>query len=157
MEGDFNLGRHIALDGAFSWLPNTTFRGRATMGLFGIKAGTRTQHLGFFGKVRPGFISFTNVIRDETLVLGDTGSVTDASFRFATLTERTLDLGGVLEYYPARHWAFRWDFGDTLIFQEAGPRATVINPGFPPAAPINVLPAQTVHNFQFSTGVHYRF
>jgi hypothetical protein len=91
------------------------------------------------------------------LVLGGTGSVSDASFRFATLTQRALDLGGVLEYYPARHWAFRWDFGDTLIFQESRPNRHRYYSGKPPAAPITVLPEATVKGFQFSTGVHYRF
>jgi len=157
LEGDVNFGRHLALDGSLAWLPQTNFGGYAVVGLVGVKAGARTQHFGFFGKVRPGFISQTNAIRNETLVLGSTGSVADASFRSATLTQRALDLGGVLEYYPARHWAFRWDFGDTLIFQEAGPSATVITPGSPPAPPINVLPEVTVKSFQFSTGVHYRF
>jgi len=153
LEGDVNFGRHLALDSAFVWLPQSNFRTHAFMGLFGAKVGTRTQHFGFFGKVRPGFASFSHVLRDETITFGIGGL--NATTRFATLTERTLDLGGVMEYYPARHWAFRWDFGDTLFFQEPGPHVVFVNV----PTPVTLLssPGRTTNNFQFSTGVHYRF
>src|SRR5262245_57279987 len=64
VDGDFNFNRHIALDGSFSWLPSSPTH--VMTGLFGAKVGTRTQHFGFFGKVRPGFISFCNVERSAT-------------------------------------------------------------------------------------------
>lgn len=157
VEGDLNLGRHLALDGAFIWMPKSFSRGHTTMGLFGVKAGTRTQHFGFFAKVRPGFITFSDVLREETLTFGSAGIPIDTSLRFASLTQRALDVGGVLEYYPARHWAFRWDFGDSLLFQEAGPKLTLINTGIPPMNVVVAAPGRTSNNFQFSTGVHYRF
>src|SRR5579864_475626 len=155
LEGDVNFGRHLALDSAFVWLPQSNLRTHAFMGLFGAKVGTRTQHFGFFGKVRPGFASFSHVLRDETISFPGVGPGFNISTRFATLTERTLDLGGVMEYYPARHWAFRWDFGDTLFFQEPGPHVVFINVPIP----LTLLssPGGTTNNFQFSTGVHYRF
>ena len=53
LEGDVNFGRHLALDSAFVWLPQTNPRVHAFMGLFGAKVGTRTQHFGFFGKCAP--------------------------------------------------------------------------------------------------------
>jgi hypothetical protein len=157
VEGDFNLGRHLALDGAFIWMPKSFFQGHTTMGLFGVKAGARTQHFGFFGKVRPGFMAFSNALREETLTFGSGGITIDTSLRFASLTQRALDMGGVLEYYPARHWALRWDFGDTVLFQEAGPKLTLINTGSPPVNLVATAPGRTSNNFQFSTGVHYRF
>jgi hypothetical protein len=156
VEGDFNLGRHLAVDGAFTWMPGSFPRGNTIIGLFGVKAGTRTQRFGFFGKVRPGFITFSNVVRDDTLTFGN-GFIPNTTLRLASLTQRALDLGGVIEYYPARHWAFRWDFGDTLLFQEAGPTLTLINVGTPPANQVISTPGRTSNNFQFSTGVHYRF
>jgi hypothetical protein len=81
----------------------------------------------------------------------------DASFRFATLTQRALDLGGLLEYYPARHWGLSlglWRYAD---ISRSRPNRHRYYSGKPPAAPITVLPEATVKGFQFSTGVHYRF
>lgn len=78
--------------------------------------------------------------------------------RFGRLTQPALDLGGVVEYYPAKHWAFRWDLGDTLLFEEKGPTFTVISPpGLPPFLQSPPAPARTTNQFQFSMGVHYRF
>lgn len=149
LEGDFNFGRHFALDGAFNWLPASPYS-HVIEGLFGGKVGTRTEHFGFFGKVRPGFVSRANVLRQEVINLGPPFSV--PIIRFGRLTERALDFGGVLEYYPGRHWALRYDFGDTVIFGEA-PQITFI--GTTPG--LNLFPGSTTHNFQFSTSVHYRF
>src|SRR5215471_17421945 len=43
LEGDFNFGRHFALDAAFNWLPASPY-GHTIQGLFGGKVGTRTEH-----------------------------------------------------------------------------------------------------------------
>lgn len=154
LEGDFNLGRHFALDGAFNWLlagPRNAgiFGGTAgTLGLFGGKAGTRTEHFGVFVKVRPGFISRANQLREETIDL----AIAAFNVRFARLTEPALDFGGVFEYYPAKHWALRYDFGDTIVFQEG----VKISFGIP--APLTPsIGGRNTNNFQFSTSVHYRF
>jgi hypothetical protein len=162
LEGDVNFGRHFALDGAASWFPNSTRGKSAATGFFGAKAGMRTQRFGFFGKARPGFMTFDNAFRGETIILtpapNGIGSIgTASSFRFGRLTQRALDLGGVAEYYPARHWAFRWDLGDMLLFQDKGATITFIGVGTPsPPVLIERSPGITQH-FQFSTGIHYRF
>lgn len=156
LEGTVNFGRHIALDAALDWLP-TEHPDNVTLGLFGAKVGTRTQHFGFFGKVRPGFISLSKTLRDS-IIFADPGppAVTlGTAAHVIRQTERALDLGGVLEYYPSRHWAVRWDMGDMLVFQEPGPTFTSIIVGQPPS--VLIFPAHTTQNFQFSTGVHYRF
>jgi hypothetical protein len=150
IEGDVNFGRHFALDGAYSWLPTSSTH--VMTGLFGAKVGTRTQRFGFFGKVRPGFISLGNTLRAETIIL--VPGLPAVSTRFGRLTERALDLGGVMEYYPAWHWALRWDAGDTLVFREQGPTITIIGLPIPTSFP---APSGITSNFQFSTGVHYRF
>ena len=152
LEGDFNFGRHFALDAALSWMPADR-PGHLTQGLFGAKVGTRTQHFGFFGKIRPGFVSIGDTFRQETLVF--TGALAMPSVRFARLTERAVDLGGVFEYYPARHWALRYDLGDTVIFEEE-PTFTLINAPFALNGP-RTIPNHTRNRFQFSTGLHYRF
>lgn len=161
LEGDVNFGRYISLDGAFSWFPNST-RGRsAATGFFGAKAGKRMEHFGLFGKVRPGFMTFDSAFRGETVLftpapvgLGSIGTL--LSFRTGRLTQRALDLGGVAEYYPSRHWTLRWDLGDMLLFQEKGPIINFIGVGVPIFPPIT-QPSRTTNHFQFSTGIHYRF
>ena len=110
LEGDVNFGRYISLDGSLSWFPTRPGGQSAATGFFGAKAGKRTERFGFFGKARPGFLTFDNAFRGETLILtpapNGIGSIsTLSSFRFGRLTQRALDLGGVAEYYPARHWA----------------------------------------------------
>jgi hypothetical protein len=154
VDGDLNFGRHIALDGSYSWLPSSPTH--LMTGLFGAKVGTRTEHFGFFGKVRPGFVSFGNMERSATEIIGP-GLVSSVSLRFARQTERALDFGGVVEYYPARHWALRWDVGDLVAFQEPSPTLTIIINGVPHTTTFNAFPPGTLHNFQFNTGVHYRF
>src|SRR6478672_4027354 len=162
LEGDVNFGRHFALDGAASWFPNSTRGQSAATGFFGAKAGIRTQRFGFFAKARPGFMTFDNAFRGETIILtpapNGMGSVSSiSSFRFGRLTQRALDLGGVAEYYPARHWAFRWDLGDMLLFPDKGPTFTFIGVGTPSLPPIIGRSPGITQHFQFSTGVHYRF
>jgi hypothetical protein len=158
LEGDVNFGRYIALDGAFSWFPNSTRGHSSATGFFGAKAGKRMERFGLFGKVRPGFLTFDNAFRQETVLFTPSpfGSIgTLLSFRSGRLTQRALDLGGVAEYYPARHWTFRWDFGDMLLFHEKGPTFTFIGAGAPPS--ITEFSPGTTHHFQFSSGIHYRF
>ena len=149
LEGDLNFGRHFALDTAIDWLPTTREQGNTVLGLFGVKAGIRRQRLGYFVKVRPGFIAIDNVLRADFANL-DTGFF---SSRLGRLTEPVLDLGGVVEYYPARHWTLRWDAGDMLIFQEGNNFTTILNG----QTLFSVFPGQTTNTFRFSTGVHYRF
>jgi hypothetical protein len=156
VEGDINFGRHFALDGGFSWLPSGTLH--VMTGLFGAKVGTRREHFGFFGKVRPGFISFGDVLRQDIITITTQPGPSVSSFtRLGRLTERALDLGGVMEYYPSRHWALRWDIGDTVLFGEQPPNATLIVDGVTSTLLNPLFPHGTTHNFQFSTGVHYRF
>lgn len=154
-EGDFNFGRHFALDAAVDWLPSNSREGKTVVGLFGVKAGKRFNHFGLFGKVRPGFITIDNMLRSATINLTSPFTFNN---RFGRLTQPALDLGGVVEYYPAKHWAFRWDLGDTLLFEEKGPTFIVITPpGTPPFVQSPPTPAHTTNQFQFSMGVHYRF
>jgi hypothetical protein len=160
VEGDINFGRHFALDGSFSWFPKNTIGKNAMTGLFGLKAGMRTERFGLFAKVRPGFLTFDDALREETILVtpGPLGTPIGilSSLRFGRLTQPALDLGGVVEYYPARHWAFRWDLGDTLVFQEKGPTFNVIGVGVPVGPPFTQRNFGSNH-FQFSTGIHYRF
>jgi hypothetical protein len=155
VEGAVNFGRHIAFDAAYSWLPTPTPQHMMTA-LFGAKVGTRTHHFGFFGKVRPGLISLGDSVREVSVFFNPDGTVS-SSFRTARQNEKALDLGGVFEYYPARHWALRWDAGDLMVFNEP-PLHIIVCGGVPPNfITFPPSPGQTTHNFLFTTAVHYRF
>jgi hypothetical protein len=147
VEGDVNFGRHLAFDAAFNWLPASF--SHTVNGFFGAKIGTRTQHFGFFGKVRPGFFSTAYVLRGATLNL----DTLEGTSRFGRLTERALDAGGVVEFYASRHWLMRWDLGDTLLFEDPT-IFTITGTNAPPSISSN---RGTTNHLQFSTSVHWRF
>jgi hypothetical protein len=112
--------------------------GRPVQALFGVKAGRRFRRVGLFGKARPGVISF-----GDTLSYG----LGISSGLLMRRTHFNLDLGGVFEVYPARGVVLRFDAGDTLIRYGAENLAGAVS-GFED---------ETRHNFQFSTGVGFRF
>jgi outer membrane protein with beta-barrel domain len=125
----YNLSENFGIETEFNFFPQerlnfangTSLDSRRTQGLFGAKYGLRSEKAGVFGKIRPGFIRF-----------GEGSSPIGVS-----ATEFALDIGGVLELYPTRPVALRFDVGNTLI--RYGAR------GF------------TSNNLQISTGVAYRF
>jgi hypothetical protein len=122
--------------------PNFHSGGRAVEGLFGAKAGYRTDRVGVFGKVRPGLISFSNVIQGINF---NPANPLAFSFQTGRLTQPALDVGAVIEVYPAKHWAWRSDLGDTIIFYDSLTLFGIRTPG------------TRRNNFQFSTGLQYRF
>ncbi len=85
--------------------------GEIFQGLFGVKGGIRRNHVGFFGKVRPGFNSYSQAI---TSVTGPSEGT--QTFTYARSTNIVLDLGGIVEFYPAEHGTLRLEAGDTHIF-----------------------------------------
>jgi hypothetical protein len=85
-----------------------------------------------------------------------------AIFGVERKTHLSLDVGGVLEFYPSRRVLVRFDAGDTLIrygerneIDYGGPGAIVLIPL--EWRPVIKAPAETKHNFQFSAGVAFRF
>lgn len=125
-------------------------KGRIVEGLFGVKGGFWFQRLGVFGKVRPGFVTFT-----KGRLVGSTSSSPPAiDFRSEkTLTNFALDLGGGLEFRVSRRVILRVEAGDLTIryrMQEAsaslGPLTVKV-----------IIPQHTTHNFQFQSGVGFRF
>lgn len=163
----YNINDNFALEAETNYFPNdngiisdSRNNGRATEGLFGVKAGKRFKNFGIFGKARPGFLSFTRGFGD-VVITGPppAGSIfPESEFRPRRLTHLAFDLGGVLEFYPSRRIVTRFDAGLTLIrvgqttFQTlaAGPGGTVI------VAPATI-PGDTQSSFQFSAGIGYRF
>ena len=79
-------------------------------GLAGVKGGVRRNHFGFFGKVRPGFNSYSEALT------GASSSGGAPAFRYARSTNLVLDLGGILEFYPREKGTVRLEVGDTHLF-----------------------------------------
>jgi Outer membrane protein beta-barrel domain len=145
----FNLNKHFAIDAEANFFPenhllNEEF-GQKMQGFIGLKAGIRKKKFGVFAKARPGvmwFGEFTSKGNCST-----TPSVTvcgvDHEKDFA------MDVGGVVEFYPADRLIVRIDAGDTIIFYPQRVVAT-----FPTLVQV---PEETKNNFQLSFGVGWRF
>jgi len=156
----YNLTNNIGLEAEGNLFPrdhiDTGFgpMGRMAQGQFGAKVGKRFGKLGAFGKLRPGFVSFSKVsylISSFPLdVYG--GHFTIGNFGFRKERYFSTDVGGVVEFYPSRHLMTRVDLGDTIIrYRE------VDAPGFSLSGAIQRIPPETRHNFQFAAGVGFRF
>lgn len=74
--------------------------------LVGLKGGIRRNHFGFFGKVRPGFNSYSDALTSQS----------SSGNTYARSTTFVLDLGGIIETYPTAHSTLRIEAGDTHIF-----------------------------------------
>ena len=124
----YNLNNYVGIDSEVDFFLPDEGPAYATQGLFGIKAGKRTEHLGIFAKARPGFqTNFVVNNREQA--------------RFA------LDVGGVVEVYPNRHVVLRFDAGDVIIpFGN-----NLVGEG------IFAQRLGTTHNFQYNMGVGVRF
>jgi len=137
----FNLTRYLALEGELNYFPSAGFIDlRRFQGQFGVKSGLRFERFGVFGKVRPGFIETKYDVRTLCFPLSCLpGTVCIPSpcgppiFTVAN-TDLSLDVGGVIEFYPAKLVTVRFDVGDTVVNR---PFAT--------------------HNLQLGAGVGFRF
>jgi hypothetical protein len=155
----FNLTSWIGLESVINYFPTAEgvaagATGRVLQGQFGVKAGKRFRRFGFFGKLRPGFVSFNrsrNLVGTEPLTFGGFNFVIGV-FETGRRTFFANDIGGVLEFYPSGRWALRFDAGDTVIqYGERSVATFFLNPSFITA------PVETRHNFQFSSGFSFRF
>lgn len=163
----YNINDNFALEAEINYFPNDNGiiddgrnNGRATEGLFGVKAGKRFKNFGIFAKGRPGFISFTRGFGDVVItgppVAGS--AFPEFEFRPRRLTHLAFDVGGVLEFYPSRRIVTRFDASLFIVrvgqttFQgfAAGPGGTVI------VAPTTIS-GFNAGGFQFSAGIGYRF
>jgi hypothetical protein len=162
----FNLNRHVAFEAEGNFFPNTIVEtvsagGRAFQAQFGVKVGKRFRRFGLFAKARPGFVSFgeTEKLTRSSFTVGGV-PVPAIDFGIERKTHLSLDVGGVLEFYPSRHVVTRFDIGDTIIRyrerNDLGTTDVLVPPGIF-VLPIVKDPAVTKHNFQFTAGVGYRF
>ena len=137
----FNLNGALALEGEVNYYPEINpipqiVESKALTGLFGVKAGWRSDKIGIFGKVRPGLLRYEEEIDPRIIFI--TPPPVPQNPHFA------LDLGGVLELYPSRRLVVRFDVGDTAIrFRYRSPLSGEIR--------------FTEHNLQFNVGIGVRF
>lgn len=159
----YNLTRNLALEAEGNFFPRDkglSFRdgGRAIQGLFGIKLGKRYKRFGIFGKARPGFISYSQGLFEFVPTTPTFDPNTILNTRTERLTHFALDIGGVLEFYPSRRVFTRIDIGDTIIrLGETRVNNLTLGAGNQFVTVPITVPGSTVHNFQFSAGVGFRF
>lgn len=152
----YNLSPNFALETQGDFFPrdsmfinNVRAGGRILQGQAGVKIGKRFKSFGIFAKARPGVVSFSKTGAFE-------GFDNSQGFPIPILTVKrrnyfSFDLGGVIEFYPSRRFITRFDGGDTMI--RYGRQELPFGLG----TPLLVTPPETIHNFQFSAGVGFRF
>ncbi|MGH9564753.1 MAG: hypothetical protein ACRD4I_02110 [Candidatus Angelobacter sp.] len=113
----YNLTPSLAFDSEFdSYLTNLNQRGvalateqdggRASALFLGVKAGIRKNEYGIFLKIRPGFMTFGDVL---------TSAANFGSLATTRKTHAALDLGAAAEYYPSARTILRLDVGQLLV------------------------------------------
>lgn len=157
----YNLTNNIGLEAEGNLFPReyrdftlVGLSGRRAQGQFGVKVGKRFKRLGVFGKVRPGFVSFSRV---SYLVSSQTITFFGRQFSVGQFGERkerflSTDVGGVVEFYISRRLMTRVDVGDTIIRY-----GEILVPSFILSNAIRTIPPEARHNFQFSAGIGFRF
>jgi hypothetical protein len=152
----YNLNDYFAVEAEGNILPSTsrtdyTTGGAAEQMQFGVKAGKRWRRFGLFAKARPGFVSFGETL--TPVQVGSSGGFPVFNFERERKTHFSMDVGGVLEFYPSSRVLVRFDAGDTII--RYGEHAELdplpFTSGIAPAG------AQTKHSFQFGAGLGFRF
>ncbi len=154
----FNLTDNIAFEAEGNYFTRDRFglpdpSGHMFQAQFGGKVGKRFEKWGLFGKVRPGFVGFTEVselIGTQVLTFGMFQAVI-GDFRTVHQLYPSLDAGGVVEFYISRRWMARFDVSDTII------RYGALNTSGTVSAPVFTRPAETHHNLQVSSGIGFRF
>lgn len=153
----YNFNEFLAAEATVNYFPESRvdpafFRalpeGKVYQGQFGIKAGKRSDRVGVFAKARPGFVGFTEVnqLVDASQPLFLT------SYQAKRETYFSMDVGGVVEFYPSRNTVVRIDAGDTIIRY-----GTFRAPSFVFSQPVLERAPETKHNFQLVTGFGFRF
>ena len=139
----FNLTDNIALEAEGNYYTRQMGfpdGGHMFQGQFGAKVGKRFDSWGVFGKARPGFVGFTQVLEFPP------GGQVPFSISTTTKYYPSLDAGGVVEFYVHPRWMARIDVGDTLIrYGEIQINSFVLRR------------QETVHNLQLSSGIAFRF
>src|SRR5262245_5401109 len=152
----FNVNRYLALEGELNYFPSAGFNDvRRFQGQFGVKSGLRFDRFGVFGKVRPGFIDTKSRFRTcSACPPGALCALVCLPVEFSDAdTGFSLDVGGVVEFYPARRITVRFDAGDTIVDRREAVIAIPLNSAFFAVPGRNFA----THNLQLGAGVGVRF
>ena len=146
----FNFNRHVAFEAELNFFPKErgaalNSGGTLVQAQFGPKIGKRFERFGFFGKVRPGFMNFSKIQTKVGEI--DRGFDVFAIFETRRRNFFSLDVGGVVEFYPSKRVLARFDIGDTMVYIGEDPQTSRF------ATPLPRL----AHKFQFSSGIAFRF
>jgi len=147
---DYRFYGALYLDGDLLYFPRAPSNsgphdgGTILQGTFGLKGGIRRNHFGFFGKVRPGFHTYSEALTS----ISDSGEAT--THGYGRSTNFVLDLGGILEFYPRESGTLRIEAGDThLYFSD---RTVNID-----GTPVHFAGGKMQHSIQFIVGYGWRF
>jgi hypothetical protein len=157
----YNFSKYFGLEAEVNFFPRDreVEGGRKIQGLFGMKAGKRSERFGLFGKARMGFIRYE---KGDYFQFGGCPTVFPpplGCFTPVATTNLAFDLGGVIEVYPSKRTLFRFDAGDTIVhFSQRNVAVFQSNPSFfPMGLVVYPVPAETKHNLQASAGFGFRF
>ena len=157
----YNFNAMLAVEGEVNVFNRTSFDSiNRVQGLAGLKSGVRFDKVGLFGKIRPGVAHnvFTSVKNApcHTFVAPPNSPLPGCTFGRTARNDFALDLGGVVEFYPARRWVMRFDVGDTII-RRSLPNVTIDGSGI--GNLLLLAPDQHIvrHNLQINAGVGFRF
>ncbi len=157
----YNVTNNIALEAEGNFFPKSDKPrdlsvpgGAIFQAQFGVKVGKRFSKFGVFGKVRPGFVRFTEASQQTgtRTITFNNQQYTVGDFRIGKENYFSTDVGGVVEFYASRRIVTRIDFGDTIIRYGVYRRASFVL-----SQPFVERPPETKHNFQFSVGIGFRF
>jgi len=161
----FNLNKSIALEAEGIIFPHRCFgckpenRGRLSEFFAGIKAGKRFEHFGVFAKARPGLANFSRGENIPLIISNAVGQFPFVDFEQHNKTNFAADLGAVVEFYPTKRVFVRFYAGDTMIrYTNRINTFLTFDAISNTVTPIVIrLPTETVHNFQFTSSVGFRF
>lgn len=157
----FNATENLAFEVEGNFYPRRRFGSGTAIGGYpaqvqaGVKYGRRFERFGVFGKARPGVVTFSSVgevTGYETFPLLDGDVFFLPVFRQTTKTYFSMDLGGVLEFYPSKRILTRFDVGDTMIRYPSRD-----NPSTSFNLPAPRLDGELRHNLQVTAGIGFRF
>lgn len=146
----YNLFSHLGIDAEYVISPFRPVQasffegGRINQGFLGLKAGRRWEKWGISGKLRPGFVAYSNTVRSLSF------NASSFALRTDWLMEPALDAGGIVEFYLSRRFLLRYDAGDTIILYGG---QVLTNS----TSSKTTLQGFTRNAFQFSTGLCFRF
>jgi Outer membrane protein beta-barrel domain len=145
----FNFNRYLALEGEMNYFPATGVeKFRKLQGQFGIKSGIRFNRFGVFGKARPGFQK-----SEYESGLFCNPPICQLSGPSGRASGFSMDVGGVLEFYPTKRIIVRFDAGDTIFTGVEN----ILFLGTDSTPPFSSRVRYTLNTFQLSTGIGIRF